>query len=266
MLEGIIFGAIQGITEWIPISSDGALVLAQIYLVPGASLLSMIELALFLHLGTFFAALVYLRKDVKKLLHTAMNFSSASYEQKKLLEFLLLTTLISGVLGLVFFSSLEDGVAESIEISGKGITALVGFFLLLTAISQFAGKRGIERGRTSENIKPYDTILSGAVQGFSTLPGISRSGFTIAVLLMRGFRDDEALRLSFLMSLPIVLAANIFLGFTDFSISLTAIVGVITSFVVGLISMHALFAVARKVNFAYFVFLFGVITLVAAFI
>ena len=266
MLEGIIFGIIQGITEWIPVSSDGALILAQVYLVPSSSLVEMIELALFLHLGTFFAALVYLREDVKKLFRSALHFSSASQEQKKTLEFLFWTTVISGVLGFVFFSSLEEGIAERIEVSGRGITAIVGVMLLLTAIAQFAGKKGIQKEKEAKDLKTFDTMLGGAVQGFATLPGLSRSGLTVAALLVRGFKDHEALRLSFLMSLPIVLAANIFLGFTNFALSTTAIVGAIVSFLVGLLSIHALFALARRVNFSYFVFLFGVITIIAAFV
>jgi undecaprenyl-diphosphatase len=98
------------------------------------------------------------------------------------------------------------------------------------------------------------------------LPGLSRSGLTVAALLFRKFEDTEALRLSFLMSLPIVLGGNIILNATSFELSPVAVWGVVTSFLFGLLTIHLLFRLAKKVNFAWFAVLFGVATIAAAFI
>jgi undecaprenyl-diphosphatase len=105
------------------------------------------------------------------------------------------------------------------------------------------------------------------VQGFAALPGFSRSGLTISALLLRKFDETAALRLSFLMSLPIVLGGNVLLNLKDgFVLSAGAVFGLVFSFVFGIFTIHVLFRVARKINFAYFVLGFGVITLVAAFL
>src|SRR3989344_8312359 len=99
MFEGIILGIIQGIAEWLPISSEGALVLAQTFVFSGRSLSDMVELALFLHLGTLAAAVLYLRKDIFALTRSMLAIRSATAEQKSLLRFLIISTAVSGIIG-----------------------------------------------------------------------------------------------------------------------------------------------------------------------
>src|SRR3989339_2261259 len=100
MLEQIILGIIQGIAEWLPISSEGLIILVKSNFFSQATLGENIRLALFLHLGTFLAALIYFRKDVFSLFNALFNFKKSEAETKKLFRFLIGATLISGILGL----------------------------------------------------------------------------------------------------------------------------------------------------------------------
>ena len=96
MLEQIILGIIQGIFEWLPISSEGVIVLIAKNFFEEQTLETIIKQALFLHLGTFLAALIYFRKDVWSLLKTLFNYKSAEKDIQRIFKFLVIATLISG--------------------------------------------------------------------------------------------------------------------------------------------------------------------------
>src|SRR3989344_1533387 len=132
MLESIILGTIQGIAEWLPISSEGAIVLVKSNFFGGGALSDTIRLALFLHLGTFLAALVYFRRDVASLLKALARYRSSSAGEQRLLRFLILSTLISGALGGALFS-LVGRIESDIALTGRAVTAGVGVLLLVTA-------------------------------------------------------------------------------------------------------------------------------------
>jgi undecaprenyl-diphosphatase len=100
----------------------------------------------------------------------------------------------------------------------------------------------------------------------AALPGISRSGMTVSSLLLLDYEEEEALRLSFLLSLPIVLGANIVLNLDRLMVSGSGFAGLMTAFLSGLLTIHLLLEVARNVNFGYFVLFFGLLTIGAAFI
>lgn len=263
MAEQIILGIIQGIAEWIPVSSEGMLVLAQKILFGStAGAQELVSTALFLHLGTFFAALVYFRKDVYRLARSFLKWSSASARDRKTISFLIWTTLISGLLGFIFLAGLVrfewilDGGA------GKSLTFIVGVLLLVTGVLQLISERSLE-GKQAKEIGRSDTLTLGIAQGFSALPGLSRSGLTISALLLLKFKKEEALRLSFLMSLPIVLAGNIILGLGDSQISAEKLVGLLFAFLFGLLTIDALMKLSRKINFGWFVIFFSLLTFAA---
>lgn len=266
VLEQIILGIIQGITEWLPVSSKSFLLLAQVNLFghTDASVESLLHVAVTLHIGTFCAALVYLRDDVMRIVRTLFSYKSAPYADKNLVHFLVITTLISGLMGLgtlTLLSELEDTLA----LTGKMVTGAVGLLLLITGVVQLRTRSQRGQGmRTAADITWADGIIAGIAQGIATIPGFSRSGMTMAALLLRAIDDVHALRLSFLMSLPIVLLGNIVLEIRNFSFAPVQLIGISVSFVVGLISMHALLTLARRVNFGYFVIGFGVVVFLAA--
>jgi len=263
MIESFVLGIVQGIAEWIPISSEGALVLVQTHFFGEQSVSHAIGVAVFLHLGTFFAALVYFRKDVFALLKTLTHYKHADERDKSLFRFLLIATVISGSIGAGLLALLGD-VEGSFAHATTLVTGGIGVLLLITGVLQLRVRP--DDDRTVASFGGRNSILLGIVQGFAALPGLSRSGLTVSALLLRGYRDDEALRISFLMSLPIVLAGNILLGLRSVTFSIESLIAVVVSFAFGLLSIGILLRLARAVQFGYFVAIFGILMIVAAFI
>jgi undecaprenyl-diphosphatase len=263
MYEMLILGAVQGIAEWLPVSSEGLLVLIQVNFFSLASIDAAIKSALFLHLGTFLAALIYFRQDVWRLFRTVFKFGQADSEVRQTIRFLLIATLLSGILGW-FLLKLLVAVESDIITSSRVMTAIVALLLLITGLTQLASRRSGQRNIS--HLKSADSVLLGVVQGLAVLPGLSRSGLTVAALLLRKFDKVLALRLSFLLSLPIVLAGNILLNLPDFQFSPDKIVGLLSAFVFGLLTIHLFLKLAQKINFGLFVVLFGFLTFVAVFI
>lgn len=264
MLEQIVLGIIQGVAEWLPISSEGMIILAQTNLFYSPQgLEANIEYALFLHLGTFLAALIYFRKEVLTILQTLVRYKSQPREMQNLTLFLVISTLISGCLGLVLIKLLSAWT-DQVTSSGRVITFLVGIALLITAYLQLKAKEG--GYKTLSDLTVRDAVLLGIVQGCAALPGLSRSGTTVAALLLCRFDKAYALKISFLMSLPIVLAGNILLNIHGFVWSTEAMTGLFFSFIFGLATIHILLKFAEKINFGYFVAVFGLLTLVAVFV
>lgn len=263
LLEAVVLGIIQGITEWIPVSSEGMIALAKIKLFHStAGLKDIIYQALFLHLGTFFAALVYFRKDIAGLVKLPFAFKKSSDENKKIFLFLSVTTVISGLLGFRLLLAM-DQLSGHFQASGKIIMILVAILLFVTGILQLHAKH--QGAKSAKSLKPIDGWFLGMIQGVAVLPGLSRSGTTIAALLMMGFEKTLALRLSFLMSLPIILAGNIILNFRGAQLSPENLVSLLVSFLVGLLSINLFFKIAEKINFGIFVIAFAFLVLLSVF-
>ena len=265
MLEYILLGIIQGVAEWLPVSSEGLIVLAKTHLFSsnGDTLNSIIRQALFLHLGTFFAALVYFRREVCVLLNSFVNYKKAAAETKKTLVFLVVSTSISGLLGILLLHMLSQ-FENQINLTGKAITLAIGLLLFITAFLQIKNSQG--GTRTSKDIRIIDGIILGVAQGFAALPGLSRSGLTVSALLLRKVDKATSIRLSFLMSLPIVLLGNIVLNMKDTSVNGGGLFGMVFSFIFGILTIHALLKIAQKINFGYFVLGFAILTLGSLFI
>lgn len=257
MIDGIILGISQGISEWLPVSSEGVTALLSIN---SMSLTDIIELSLFLHLGTFFSALVYFRKDVIKLIKAILKYKTAEENVQKLFKFLFISTLFSGAIGLLIVRTIAN--FDKYKTTSKAITLGIGLLLLLTALLLIKTK--VTGSKKRKDLKMFDALLLGIVQGFSVLPGLSRSGLTVSALLIRSFDKVESLKISFLMSLPIVLGGNILLGLSNFSITEKHIWGLTFSFIFGLTTIHVLIKLAERIKFGYFVLAFGLLTIILA--
>ncbi|PIR69386.1 MAG: hypothetical protein COU47_03380 [Candidatus Niyogibacteria bacterium CG10_big_fil_rev_8_21_14_0_10_46_36] len=266
MIESVVLGLLQGFAEWLPISSEGLLVLAQVNLFGETSIIHAVELSLFLHLGTFFAALIYFRKDVRRIILNLFSYSRIDNVSRREIRFYAVATLVSGVLGfsLLFIVSRALGEVSSFEFVGKIITGGIAALLFITAGLGFLRK--VKGTRTKEFLSLGDGIILGIVQGCSALPGLSRSGTTVAAFLLRAFDDASALRLSFIMSLPIVLGGNIVLQVSSFSVSAELFMGLIAAFVSGFVTIHILLRIARRVQFSWFVLFFAVLTVASLFL
>jgi undecaprenyl-diphosphatase len=254
MLKYILLGGVQGVAEWLPVSSSGLLVLAQTQLFKQASLAGMIKIALFLHLGTLVAALIYFQKEISDLFKP---------KKSEFREFLVISTLISGGLGYLLLQALTNFELK-IELTGKIITALVGLFLVITGLLQL--KTDGNGDRDFNELNHFDAVVFGLAQGLAVLPGFSRSGLTVAVLLLRQVEKVTALKVSFIAGLPIIFAGNILLNIDKFSFNNSYLIGMLVAFVFGVLTIHGLLKFAKRVNLGYFVTAFGLVTIAAGII
>lgn len=187
-LESIILGIVQGLTEFLPISSTGHLVLfGKLFGLREAGLL----FDTLLHLGTLIAVVVVYWSEVKYII---------SHPFSKLTKLLVVGTIPTGIIGLSFKDFFE-------EISRTGQT--IGFEFIATGFILWAVESMRQGSRKIDQINYLDALIIGTLQGAAILPAISRSGLTIAGALMRGIDRAEAARFSFLLSLPAILGATV---------------------------------------------------------
>lgn len=264
MFEAIVLGAIQGIAEWLPVSSEGAIILAQVHLFGESSLSSALDIALFLHLGTLAAACVYFCKDIKELLSYLLKFESAPFRTQRTLSFLVVSSILSAVLGFFILRGVRS-LESFFSITGTGISLVIGCALLLTAILLYTRRIGFKT-KTEDDLTVIDSLLLGVGQGLALIPGLSRSGTTVSLLLLRQFKEELSLKLSFLISIPIVAGGILLLLFEGFVVNTYAVVALISSFVFGLVTIGVLMRIARKINFAHFVLAFAILTFLSVFV
>jgi len=232
-VQAIVLGIIQGITEWLPISSEAMVTLAGRFLF-GEEYKEALGNAIWLHGGTLLAVLVYFYKDVLEII---------KMKEKELLVFLIITTVLSAVIAAPLLL-----LAFSLEIPDYLFTILIGVFLIVVALLQ---KNKLFGEKFNQKIEPKKAVFPGIFQGLAALPGLSRSGLTIAVLLAEKFSLKDAFRLSFLMSLPVIAGAQLALPLVKegFEITIPMIVGSLTAAVVGFLTIKLLMEFAEKINF-----------------
>ena len=252
-LTAIIAGLMQGIFEWLPISSQGNLLGIFVWL--GSNPQEAIRLAVMLHIGTLLAAIVYFRKEIKQMLFTKGQNENEKRENKILLTFIIIATLATIITAVPCYFFLEELLGSSVTF----ILLILTILLIITGTIQLMKKKVGDGKLTTKN-----AILTGLGQGFSVLPGISRSGTTTSVLLFRGFKPEDAFKISFIMSIPAVFLADVAYGiFKGFIFDEFAILALAIAFVVGLLSMDILIKLAKKINFAYFCFVLAIIYFIA---
>jgi len=234
MIEYIILGIIQGIVEWIPISSEGVLALTA-----DSFGLNSIDIALFLHLGTLFAILVYFYKDWIKVL---------TFKDNKLLKFIFIATIFSVIIGGLLYNVINVFI-------GPTLLLLTGIGLLFTAFFHKSKKKF----NISEN---WLAIIVGAIQGLAVIPGLSRSASTIFGLSLKKEDPQEILKYSYMMSAPMIFVGSIYLMIKNPGLSLAAIPGLIAAFVVGLITLKIILRLFSKIDFFKFAIGFSILCFV----
>jgi len=264
MFEQVVLGTIQGIAEWLPVSSEGLIVLAKTNLFANQESFALtIRQALFLHLGTFLAAFIYFFKDIIMLFKALFDYKNQSVEIQKLIKFLFISTLISGLLGILLLN-LVSQLADTFGSTGKFVTIFIGLLLIITGVLELKAKTS--GYKELHDLKMIDSVFLGIAQGFSALPGLSRSGLTVSVLLLRKFNKTITLKLSFLMSLPIVLGGNIVLNRDVWQWPPETYTGLVVAFIFGLLTIHLLLKLSDKINFGLFVLFFAFLTILSVFI
>lgn len=239
MWEYIFLGFLQGIFEWIPVSSEGVVALFSNFLIKD---FNSVDLALFLHLGTLLATLVYFWKDWIDLI---------SFKDKEFLRFFIIVTIISGGLGFFVYKLAENVVM------GSGLLALMGLGLLLTSWFQ---KKNIKLNIN----KDLSSVIVGLLQALSAIPGVSRSGSTVFALSLTEDNPSEILRKSYLISVPVVLGSSLYLYIKNPAMAVISWPALIASFVFGLLSLKLLLDFSKKVNFSKFTLIFGILCLIGA--
>lgn len=201
--QSIILGLIQGATEFIPISSSGHLVIAPFYLGWQIDSKEAFVFDVLLQVSTLLAVLIYFRKDLSRIFLAwcsgIINRDPWGSIDSKIAWYLVIATLPAGIAGLLFKNTFENAFSNPKTAAGF----LLGTGLMLLAAENFS-KRGLEM----DELSWVDPLWIGIFQIFALFPGISRSGSTITGGMLRGLNRKSAARFSFLMSVPIMLAAG----------------------------------------------------------
>jgi len=213
-LLGIILGAVQGISEWLPISSKTQVIIAS-NLLFGLSFTQGYALGLFLEAGTFIAALYYFRSEVWQVLRALVG--RGNEEGKMLLRFLAVVTIFTAIVGVVIYKSVSEsysGPVLGIPMIALGCVLIGDGILITLAKSRYAPKRGLK------DLSLKELVILGVVQGVAAFPGVSRSGATVSSMLLLGITPRDSFRLSFLALIPASIgAAGVTLLFSPDQIS-----------------------------------------------
>jgi undecaprenyl-diphosphatase len=240
----VVIGIVQGILEWLPVSSSGNVTLLLVN-ITDISFSEAVKVSFFLHAGTMLSVVVKFKSEVWSLAKECI-----SLEWTPLAKFYVVATLFSAVMGIPLYGLLD------VELPGYVGSLVIAVFLVVTGIVIGIKRAGLKH---IEETTIFDAVIVGAAQGVSVIPGISRSGMTISALLSRGITQNEALTLSFLLSIPPVLGVMI-LGFSGFH--WVYVIGLVVSFVCSLWFMEVLLQIAEKLDFSWFCFAVAFITVV----
>jgi len=247
-LIAVLAGVVQGVVEWLPVSSQGnlALFLTAVGTSPDVAL----QLALFLQIGTTISAASYYRDDIAVATRAVPDWRPrAAFEtDNALVSFIVIACMATGVVGIPLYIFAVDFASE---LTGGIFISLIGVLLILTGILQLASE---SVGMGYRELPTFvDACLVGASQGIAILPGISRSGITTSALLFRSYDPPVAFRLSFLLSIPASLgaAALTVIGAGGLpGISLSGAVGAtVASAVVGYLTIGALMRIVDRLPF-----------------
>jgi len=256
----MLLGVIQGLTEFLPVSSSGHLVIAQ-HLLPGFSQPG-VAFDVTLHLATLLAVVIFFQREIRQLLSGVFTTAAtdADRRQRHLLLLLIIGTIPTGIIGVagkkIFISLFEN-------------LTVVGIMLLVTAALLLLADRVRHNEKTIFQTGWPAAAVVGVVQGLAIIPGISRSGSTIAAGMLLGVRGQDAARFSFLLSIPAILGAVV-LSLPDMALvdggSLPAyLAGGLAAFFTGLASLKMLLAVINKHQlkmFAWYCLAVGALTLI----
>ena len=269
MIEYIIIAILQGLFEWLPISSSGQTMIVSTGFF-GIPLEKAYSLAIWLHLGTTIAVLLKFRKEFIYILKTVIQkdsgFDDVIIKKRNWIIWATIGTGITAIplyflFKILFLKAFTAFQGDIIMLFISGLLIITGIILIVTR-KIFGNQKVVD---TSKKSLQKDSFLSGLVQGVSILPGISRSGVTVGAILLEKYEQDDALRLSFLMSVPVALASILVdIVFSEGSIFgtldlLTILITTIVSFIVGYLTIEFLLRIARKINFGYFCVSYGVI-------
>jgi len=240
-IDAIILGIIQGLTEFLPVSSSGHLALVETVLgvkEPG------VQFEVLVHLGTLVAVLVYFRNQISLLIRAL--FDRTLVKERFVIGYLILGTIPAGLAGFYLESFFEKAFSNPLLTSL--MLFVTGFILLSTYL--------VRAGNNDVSFK--SALVMGIGQAFAILPGISRSGSTIAAGMLIGVDPSKAAEFSFLLAIPAIAGAVVLKAgeFVNISSELIGpyLVGAIVAFLFGLLAVYLVLTVIRKGKFQYFAY------------
>jgi undecaprenyl-diphosphatase len=250
-IDAIILGIIQGLTEFLPVSSSGHLVLAESLFgvkMPG------VTFEVLIHIATLLSVLIYFHKKIFRLVQSL--FVKAMVNERKIILFLIIGTIPAGLAGILlkdfFEKTFSNPTEASIELIINGGILLIPYFLTVKI----------------KGLSLFSVIMIGIGQAIAILPGISRSGSTIVAGIMCGVKPEDAAEFSFLLSIPAIGGAAVLKMKDMFSTPATLsgpyLVAFLTSFLFGLLSVYVVLETVKKGKlkyFAYYCFAIGAVGL-----
>ena len=260
VLDAVILGIIQGLTEFLPVSSSGHLELGKAILgdtsVPEESLLFTVVL----HFATALSTLVVFRKDVFEIIGGLLSFK---WNEETQFSLKIVISMIPAVFVGLFFE-------EQLEALFGGNILFVGFMLLITALLLWLADKARNTGK---NVSYSNAFVIGISQAIAMLPGISRSGATISTSVLLGNDKTKAARFSFLMVVPLIfgkiakdlLSGELMESSADFSI---LAIGFVAAFIAGLAACTWMIALVKKSKlswFAVYCFVVGLAAIIFAY-
>lgn len=229
--QAFFLGLVQGLTEFLPISSTGHLILfSKFFDIP-----SNLSFDAFLHLGSFLAIFIYFRKELKEIW--------------KIKNYILISIIPGGIAGL----TLEHFIEEHFR-----TPFVVAFFLLFMTMPMFLGEKFGKKRNTLKDLTYLKALFIGIFQAFALLPGTSRSGITISAGLLFGLKREEAARYSFLAGAPLILGAGLYEGLKLLKTSpidwYVATLGFIASFISSFVAIAFLIPFLKRHSLDIFIF------------
>lgn len=250
LFQSVTLGIIQGLTEFLPVSSSGHLVIFHKLLQVSPN----IPFDAAMHLATLLAVIIYFFKDLLKLLG----------ESRKTLLLIIIASIPTALMGF-FLKDFFEGLFHS--------TFAVGISLLITGGLLLVAETLPQKRKNDKDATILDALVIGTFQGLAITPGISRSGSTIAASLMRGLKRDFAARFSFLLSIPAILGAGLLqakeitnLGSSQIGL-FNLLAGIIAAFFSGYLAIKYFMRLISRHSikpFAYYCFILGLIIILSS--
>lgn len=248
LIDILILAVVQGITEWLPISSFGHLVIVEKYL----GLAPPLIFNVMLHVGTVFVVLAVFWRDIVKIVKALVRLDFKT-DEGKLALFIVVGSVPTALIGF-FFRDVFESFSHSLFVVGVALL-ITGFVLFIS-----------ERRKADRELSYVDSLLIGTAQGIAITPGISRSGATISTGLLRKVKKETAFKYSFLLSVPAIIGAAVMesRGLVVSNVDMVALfLGAIISMMVGYVSLKFLQKVVMKEKFhlfAYYCWIVGLLT------
>ncbi|WP_067144844.1 undecaprenyl-diphosphate phosphatase [Pseudotamlana agarivorans] len=255
IIDAIILGIIQGLTEFLPVSSSGHLEIGKAILGEDLEAETSLLFTVVLHFATALSTLVVFRKDILDLIKGALKFQWN--EDLQFVTKIVISMIPAVIVGLFFEEQLE-------QLFGGNIM-LVGFMLIITAILLYFADKA---KNTNKKVSFKDAFIIGVSQAIAMLPGISRSGATISTSVLLGNDKTKAARFSFLMVVPLIfgkIAKDVLSGDLAYdSSNFTSLsIGFVAAFIAGLFACTWMIALVKKSKLIYFAIYCAIVGLIA---